>query len=504
MNERSKKGELEAAQQTVKFFEEVLRASTDGILITDATQNIIVVNEAFCAFFGRRWRDVIETNLFVWLEQLDTDAPERWTELVRRVHLEGSCRDVEFRMMTKQGTRHLSVNAALLEQIAKEEASVIICIWRDITERKMAEEALRRERNNLINIFNSMEDGGYIVNQENDLEYVNPALKEAFGIPEGEKCYEYFHDREEVCPWCKNQEVFAGKTVHWEWYFIKKKKTYDLLETPLINPDGNIAKLSILRDITERKKMEEELEEYSKKLEETIEELRKSQEDLVRKEKLAILGQLAGGVAHELLNPLGVIKNTVYFLKMVLEDPESEVKETLAIQEKEVATSVRIISSLLDFARPKHIDRREVNINDVARDALSRITLPENIAVVSQLDVALPTIMADPDQLKQVFGNIILNAIQAMPEGGQLTVTSEVPSREWVAISFTDTGVGIPEENLGKLFEPLFTTKAKGIGLGLPIAKILVEAHDGTIKVQSEVGKGSTLTVRVPTGALDE
>jgi len=85
-----------------------------------------------------------------------------------------------------------------------------------------------------------------------------------------------------------------------------------------------------------------------------------------------------------------------------------------------------------------------------------------------------------------------------------LTVKSEVPSPEWVAISFADTGIGIPEENLGKIFEPLFTTKAKGIGLGLPIAKILVETHDGTIKVQSEVGKGSTFTVRVPTGALDE
>ena len=123
--------------------------------------------------------------------------------------------------------------------------------------------------------------------------------------------------------------------------------------------------------------------------------------------------------------------------------------------------------------------------------------------MVSQLDEALPTILADPDQLGQVFGNIILNGIQAMPKGGQLVVqTSEVsgkpPRSGWVAISFADTGVGIPEGDLGKLFEPLFTTKAKGIGLGLALAKTLVEGHRGTIEVESEVGKGSTFTVKLP------
>jgi signal transduction histidine kinase len=118
--------------------------------------------------------------------------------------------------------------------------------------------------------------------------------------------------------------------------------------------------------------------------------------------------------------------------------------------------------------------------------------------VVSQLNGMLPAILADPDQLVQVFGNIILNAVQAMPDGGQLIVESQVPSPEWVAVSFTDTGGGIPEENLGRLFEPLFTTKAKGIGLGLAMTKTLVEGHGGKIEVESEVGKGSTFTVRLP------
>jgi signal transduction histidine kinase len=228
--------------------------------------------------------------------------------------------------------------------------------------------------------------------------------------------------------------------------------------------------------------------------------LRNAQEELIRQEKLAVLGQLAGGVGHELRNPLGAIKSAAYFLNMVLEEPDPEVKETLEILEKEVKTSENVISSLLDFARAKPPTRRRVDINDVVQEALSRIAMPDNVEVVSRLNGRLPTILADPDQLVQVFGNIILNAAQAMPEGGRLIVKSQVPSPEWVTVSFADTGVGISEENLGKLFEPLFTTKAKGIGLGMAVTKTLVEGHGGNIEVESKVGVGSTFTVKLPMG----
>jgi len=265
-----------------------------------------------------------------------------------------------------------------------------------------------------------------------------------------------------------------------------------------------------------RQRAEEALREYSERLEEMVEqrteELREAQGQLIRREKLAVLGQLAGGVGHELRNPLGAIKNAVYLLNMVLEEPEPEVREALEIVEQEVGTCDSIIRSLLDFARTKAPVRREVEVNDVLRAALFRITIPEDIEVMTKLDETVPIILADPDQLVQVFGNIILNGIQAMPEGGRLLVktarlispkTSEVsgkpPRSGWVTVSFADTGVGIPEENLEKLFEPLFTTKARGVGLGLALVKTLVEVNGGSIEVESEVGKGSTFTVRLPT-----
>ena len=212
----------------------------------------------------------------------------------------------------------------------------------------------------------------------------------------------------------------------------------------------------------------------------------------------AILGELAAGVSHELRNPLGAIKNAAYFLKMVLEEPEREVKECLEILEMEVASSEKIIRSILDFARPKPLNLSHVDIYGVIRNVLSHTIVPENVKILNQLDETVLPIQADLDKLTQVFENIILNAIQAMPEGGQLIIKYKVPTPEWMEISITDTGVGISQENMENIFKPLFTTKAKGIGLGLSVSKILINAHEGNIKVQSKVGKCSIFTVMLP------
>jgi PAS domain S-box-containing protein len=247
--------------------------------------------------------------------------------------------------------------------------------------------------------------------------------------------------------------------------------------------------LLAIEDVTERKQAEEEL--------------RKAQEELDRKERLAILGQLSGGVGHELRNPLGAIKNAAYFLNMAIEEPEPDVKETLEILQKEVATSERIISSLLGFARPKPPTLRKVDINNLVRDMMPQLSVPENVEVETRLE-SLPAILADPNQIGQVLQNIIYNGIQSMPEGGRLVIKSAASEPGWASVSITDTGVGIPENIKSKVFEPLFTTKAKGIGLGLAVSKTLVEGNGGIIDVDSEIGKGSTFTLRLPIGGTEE
>jgi signal transduction histidine kinase len=254
-------------------------------------------------------------------------------------------------------------------------------------------------------------------------------------------------------------------------------------------------------EVAQRKRVEEEIRKLNAELEQRVEErtreLRATQEQLVRQEKLAVLGQLAGGVGHELRNPLAVIKSAIYYLKLVQPDANMEVKEYLDRIEKEIRTSEKIITDLLDFARNSSGERESVSVPELVRLTLERFPVPQPISTVLELPADLPKVYVDPRQMEQVLGNLIVNACQAMGEGGKLTISAK-RQKELVAIAVIDTGAGITPENMQKLFEPLFTTKPKGIGLGLAVSRKLAEANEGRIEVQSELGKGSTFTLYVP------
>ncbi len=259
---------------------------------------------------------------------------------------------------------------------------------------------------------------------------------------------------------------------------------------------------ALAAEVSVRKQAEEAITQYSGRLEDLVaertRELVETQDQLVRQEKLAVLGQMAGGIAHELRGPLAVINNAAFLLNEHLGDPRPEVREVLDTLEEEVRASTAIINSLLSFARLAPPARQDVNVADLVREALLRTPIPEGIEVVTQIAGRLPSIQADPDQLRQAFGNLLNNAVQAMPDGGELAVAAETSGPAGVVVSFADTGQGIAEEDLDRIFEPLFTTKSKGIGLGLALVKSLVEGHGGTVSVTSEVGRGSTFTVRLP------
>ena len=212
-------------------------------------------------------------------------------------------------------------------------------------------------------------------------------------------------------------------------------------------------------------------------------------------DRLAFLGQLAGGISHELRNPLGVIKNSVYYLRIVL-PAEDKVGRHLDILEREVDRATRIVTDLLDFARTAPPARASADLSALVRDCLERLPLADSITVTLKLAEDLPKLLIDHDQLGSVLSNLITNAAQAMPEGGALTIETAGGDSVWVAVA--DTGVGISPEHLEKIFQPLFTTKAKGIGLGLAVAKMLVEANGGVMMVESAPGRGSRFEVRFP------
>lgn len=256
-------------------------------------------------------------------------------------------------------------------------------------------------------------------------------------------------------------------------------------------------------EIIERKKLEEALTEahdnLEKKVIERTSDLRKAQDQLVRSEKLAAIGQLASSVAHELRNPLNIMKNVLYYLKMmkIIKD-NKEIQDNLDIISSEIERSNKIISDLLGFSKIKQPFLINQNINLIIIEMLKKITKAPNIKIITQLDKNLPEFPVDQLQLQQVFNNLSLNAIQAMENGGTLTIKTMMENNS-IKIIFTDTGIGIPEENMDKIFEPLFSTKAYGTGFGLSIVKLLVEKHNGKIEVESKVGKGAKFLITLPT-----
>jgi signal transduction histidine kinase len=262
-------------------------------------------------------------------------------------------------------------------------------------------------------------------------------------------------------------------------------------------------------EISERARAEEALRVYSERLEEMVaertRELQDAQERILHHERLAALGELAGSVSHELRNPLGVISNAHYMLKMTLTGSDETTQETLDIIGNAVDQSEKIISDLLGFARVKSVDRQIITAESLVQRAIAASTIPDNVAVQVETPANLPPLFVDPQQMGQVLVNLVTNAYQAMPEGGKLTIAAGA-NQDDLEISIADTGTGIPVENMDKLFEPLFTTKARGIGLGLAISKNLAEANGGSIDVESVEDEGSTFSLLLPVMAdpIDE
>jgi signal transduction histidine kinase len=229
------------------------------------------------------------------------------------------------------------------------------------------------------------------------------------------------------------------------------------------------------------------------------EALERQQEQLLRWDRLATVGELAAGLAHELRNPLAGISGALHVLGGQFQ-PDDDRRALLADLQSQIARMNRTLTDLLRHARPEKPQRLLVEINGVLEQSLK--FLPHGgIEVIRRLDSSLPPVSADPNLLHQALLNILVNARQAMPQGGRLTIeTRTLPGNgRPVQICITDTGVGIADDQIARIFQPFFTTKAQGTGLGLAIAARVVEEHGGRITVESVVGKGTAFTIALPT-----
>ncbi|MFQ5834988.1 MAG: ATP-binding protein [bacterium] len=243
--------------------------------------------------------------------------------------------------------------------------------------------------------------------------------------------------------------------------------------------------------------------ELSQKVKEKTEELKQSQAQLFQSEKLAGIGQLAAGIAHEIRNPLGIMATSLYYLNDVLPQKKEDVKRHFQIMEAEINRCETIINNLLEFSRRSDQELELIDVNQLLNITLSLVEkdlFVKDIKLTKELEQN-PTIRANADEIKQVFLNLILNATQAMPHGGRLEIATSIMQNKRVRIKIADSGMGIPGKQLSKIFDPFFTTKApgEGTGLGLTLVHAIIERSGGTIQVESREDKGTTFIIEFPT-----
>jgi len=287
------------------------------------------------------------------------------------------------------------------------------------------------------------------------------------------------------------------------WYFFQRlitRPVQRIVTATNAVSSGNLSyKLKVKRN--------DELGHLGNSFNEMTLNLAEAQTQLYHSDKLASIGRLAAGVAHEINNPLtGVLTYSSFLLKRAKDDLET--KSDLEIIVRETKRCREIVKDLLDFARPMSGNKKSVNINDVIQRALNIVANQLNfnhIVVRKELNASLPEVSIDEGQLQQVFINLLVNAADAIGEkGGTISLISNVvhsEGKEYAQIDVTDTGCGIASENYSKIFEPFYSTKdQKGIGLGLSVVWGIIDKHQGKITVDSELGKGSTFTIRLPVG----
>jgi len=381
-------------------------------------------------------------------------------------------------------------------------------VMMDITERKKKEREIRESKEKFERLFMDNPEAAVYVNPDFHILDVNPCFSELFGYSLDE--VKGKHINSAIVPKDKMEEAeMLDKKAEKRYFFhgtVRKRKDGSLVPVSIsvapITVEGRLTGyVGLYKDVTERKQMERKLQEYSEHLEELVEkrtrQLKEAQEQLLKSERLAAIGEIAAMVGHDLRNPLTSIAGATYYLKTKLEQKmDKTAKDMVELIEKDIKYSDKIISDLLRYSREIHLELTETTPKSITKHALTSIKVPKNIRI-SNLTDNKPKIKIDAQKMNRVLVNITKNAIDAMPKGGKLTITSKKTNGK-LEITFTDTGRGMQKDILEKIWTPLFTTKAKGMGLGLPICKRIVEAHGGDISVESIVGKGTTFTVTIP------
>lgn len=283
--------------------------------------------------------------------------------------------------------------------------------------------------------------------------------------------------------------------------------TFEAAMSPIRQANRIIGIGCILRDITHQEKVEQAFRRDKRAMRKEVEDasakLNEVQKQLIMSEKMAVVGQLAAGIAHELRNPLNIIGTSTYYLNKVIQSDDTKIQSHLEIILQEIQRAQRIITNLLDFSRKSSEDRSATDVNSILKQTIALVEKELLINDIS-VDMKLGNIArcyVNADEMKQVFINLILNAKDAMSGGGVLEICTEMNGNQRVRISFRDSGVGIPKHLRDKIFDPFFTARKndQGTGIGLSIVHSSIKRNHGTISFESEEGKGSVFILELPT-----
>jgi PAS domain S-box-containing protein len=502
--------ERKQLQRALKASEERFRAistsAMDAIILSDQKDQILYWNPAAEKLYGYSEEEAVGKKLSELI--LPAKIRDQHGTLLKDLESRDIAkREFGITAIKKDGST-APVDLSIVS-VKLQDQKCLLATVKDVTEWKTMEEDLRQERDLLESVTGNTNIILALITPDYRIAWANKRAKllTKHERLENKLCYEIFGAGAScVCPGCGVKRVYENNEnlVRRDYSFLVdgKERWSELISTPIKDKNGEvIAALEISIDITERKRLQNKLAEYSQRLEEIVQkrtdELRRTQAELVKSERLAAIGELAGMIGHDLRNPLTGIKNSAYYLKKKGQDiSPQQSSEMLEIIDKCVNYSNRIINDLLDYSKEIHLALEEQTPRRLLIDALAIITVPETVKINNKLEET-PQILVDPDKIKRVIINLIKNAVDAMPDGGEITLESRNAGSN-LEVTIADTGCGISDEVKSKLFTPLCTTKAQGMGFGLAICKRIIEAHKGTISVKTVKNQGTTFTITVP------
>jgi len=503
----------EALRGSEEKFRNIFESANDCMALLDRSGRILDVNEKAVEVFGGSKEELLGKH-FARLGVLSPrDIPTIMSAFAKV--LAGKQPTLNSRIKNKRGQEiPLECSASLMK--THDKFAGVMVIARDVAERKKAEERIRASEERYRNLVELAPDSIMTFNLKGVIISCNTASARMSGYSKDELVGKHFSKigpirARDIPKYLKMlPSTVRGKVPKpFEVIYHHKNGTpgFGEVRMGLIKEGDKMTGFqAIMRDVTERKRMENELKRHSEHLEELVEErtrqLKESHEQLLKSERLVAIGELATMVGHDLRNPLQSIENATYYLNNELPrlSPSTSIPqkalEMLQVINDSVNYADRIIRDLQDFSATKKLKLKKTDINAIVKETLSQVEAPENVELITELR-HLPKIKVDKDMLKRVFLNLAVNGIEAMEKGGTLKASTQ-KTKDFVEVGFKDTGIGMSKENMEKLFTPFFTTKAKGMGMGLAICKKFVDAHGGSIEAESEEGKGSTFTVKLP------